>query len=634
MTKSNSGIAGVQHRKGGAMFRTACLEGGVCLVPLRLPCVLSHNYAPGSSNTPMPPKRPAPDTVDATDTTDAALMPPPPPHPRPTTPSSKRRRTSHTHHTPSTTAPPSLFFTIPLPPPYNPSPLSSTHDAENTEPPSDSQFAALLHSAITALPAATQALYHAAMANLRSENTPELTGEMRASLTSAVTAFVVHLPALEWVNDGDGGEGGESRFLTRLARGEVTGRELVVWADTVTAALRAFTGTGGSPAPSCPSSRASSSSPTPTPAQSPTPPPPATGPTPTRTPGATTTAPSNHHRSSASGRSGTLRTSTLTRDASACVLTAIIEPTTLDAAHIIPFSVRGAKADAFWGFLGLFLGAPGAERVRAVTLQLATGAAGAGANTAAAAGELANCVTLEARAHRYFDAGAIEMVPIAGSGNWNGEYDPSVVSSYDITLSFPGQALLPLSRYRYSGATPPQLLSSVQLTPGDTVTLSTPDPARWPLPHPLLLQLHVLCGRVKRLRAAAGWPVLPAGDGSEEGVGVGWGEEEDGWDEEEEGEEEVAEVALGKAVYGVVSPAGSVQGWVLGCRAEGGVGDEPGIGGGGLKRKYGAEMGGQEGGGEGDEVLERPRKVAVVMGEMGMREEERWGLVKGRARRV
>ncbi|KAI5839149.1 hypothetical protein DFP73DRAFT_599166 [Morchella snyderi] len=59
----------------------------------------------------------------------------------------------------------------------------------------------------------------------------------------------------------------------------------------------------------------------------------------------------------------------------------------------------------------------------------------------------------------------------------------------------------------------------------------------WPLPHPLLLQLHALCGRVKRLRAAAGWPVLPYGDGSDDEVSWGEGEEVEIWDEDEEGVE-------------------------------------------------------------------------------------------------
>ncbi|KAH0604054.1 uncharacterized protein H6S33_007085 [Morchella sextelata] len=564
----------------------------------------------------MPPKRPAPDTAD----TDATLMPPPPP----ATTSSKRRRTTHTHSTPSTTAPPSLFFTIPLPPPY----IASS----SPEPPSDGQFTAFLHSAITTLPPPTQALYEAAMRSLRPEVTPELTGEMQASVVSAVTGFVVHLPATEW--EGDGGEGG---FLTRLAHKTVTGRELVTWADTITVALRAFSGTGGSPAPSRASSRESSRSPTPTQSSNHATPSP---PTPTRTP-APPSSSTHSHRSSSSGRSATLRASTLARDTQRCVLTAISEPTALEVAHIIPFSVRGAKAAAFWGFLALFLGVEGAERVRGATLQLANGAGSeARGGREAGVGELANCITLEPRAHRYFDAGAIEMVPIPNTGNWSGGYDPSVVSSYDIRLSFPGRSLLPLSRYVYSSSTPPELLSSTQITPGDVITLTTPDPSRWPLPHPLLLQLHALCGRVRRLRAAAGWPVFPYGDGSEEAVG--WGEEEEGWEEggeEQAGVEGLCGEEQGKvADSGMVSPAESVQGWVLSFSPD--VDRALGLDGGNksAKRKFRTALGEEREGGvaageDGDKVQERPRKVAVVMDEMGMREEERWGLVKGRRAR-
>ncbi|KAI5839629.1 hypothetical protein DFP73DRAFT_560865 [Morchella snyderi] len=540
----------------------------------------------------MTPKRVAPDTDADTDTGDTLMPPPPPP---PTTPSSNRRRTSCHTRTPNTTAPPSLFFEVPLPPLYDP---SSPLDATN-QPPSDSQFAGFLHSAIPTLPAPTQALYASAMRNLAPDNTPELTGEMRASLTSAVTGFVAHLPTTtDW----------EGRFLTRLARGEVSARELVLWADTTTAALRAFSAAGGSPAPSWPSSPMSAGSPIP--AQSPDP----ATPTPRAT--AAATAPAHPRYSSRSGRSATIRTSALTRDNNACVLTSLGVSAALEVAHIVPFSVRGTKADTFWAFLGLFLGVQGAERVRWATLRLANGEEqrqpGALAS-AAAVGELANCITLAATAHRYFDAGMIEMLPMPGSGAWSGDYEPSVVSSYDVRLSFPGQALTPFSRYVYSDGTPPQLLSSTQLAPGDIVTLTTPDPAQWPLPHPLLLQLHALCGRVKRLRAAAGWPVLPNGDGSENEVG--WGEEEvEVWDEDEdEGTKARWEEQFEGAAR--AEPEPERESGMVGRRGSG-------------KRKYGAAVGEEQ-----EEMLEWPRKVAVVMGEMGMREEERWRLMKGSSAR-
>ncbi|KAH8145839.1 uncharacterized protein LAJ45_10164 [Morchella importuna] len=122
---------------------------------------------------------------------------------------------------------------------------------------------------------------------------------------------------------------------------------------------------------------------TPTPIQSsPSPP------TPSRAPS---------RNSSSSARSGTLRASALTRDTPRCVLTAITEPSVLDVAHATPPLARGAKADTFYGFLGLFLG-----------------------------GE-----------SYYFDTGAIEMAPVPYSGTWSGDYDASIVSSYDITLHFP-----------------------------------------------------------------------------------------------------------------------------------------------------------------------------------------------------
>lgn len=54
--------------------------------------------------------------------------------------------------------------------------------------------------------------------------------------------------------------------------------------------------------------------------------------------------------------------------------------------------MRGAKADAFWGFLGLFLEVQGAERVRRVTLQLGNGEVPEEQRQAGAVGELANCL--------------------------------------------------------------------------------------------------------------------------------------------------------------------------------------------------------------------------------------------------
>lgn len=54
-----------------------------------------------------------------------------------------------------------------------------------------------------------------------------------------------------------------------------------------------------------------------------------------------------------------------------------------------------------------------------------------------------------------------------------------------------------------------------RLRPGHVVTMRTADPAKLPLPHPLLLQLHVVCSRMVVLRAAAGYPVLLGEDESD-----------------------------------------------------------------------------------------------------------------------
>ncbi|KAI5836693.1 hypothetical protein DFP73DRAFT_589479 [Morchella snyderi] len=462
---------------------------------------------------------------------------------------------------------------------------------------------------------------------------------MRASLTAAVTAFTLHLlpPAVSEV------EAEQPGFLRRLAAGDVSGRELVNWADTVTAALMAFSASGGGG--NVPALSPSSTTPTPSPA------------TPTHTAPVSPNLGESHnvpiarsqsHCNSAgrnSVRSAVVRERTLTRDRYACVVTGLRDAPALEVAHIIPFSVRGEKAAVFWAFLAIFLGDQGAEALRGATLQLAGG-------SGSTVGEVANCMVLDVRVHRYFDGGIVEIVPVMGSGEWGlgREYDPSLVSSYDVFINYPGCAFLPLHRLVYS--TSPQLPSVTLLTPGTRITLTTSDPATMPLPHPLLLQLHSLCGRIKRLRAAAGWPVLPYGNGSDDGVG--WGEEDiKKWDDEEEadeeegtnarreGESEWAVVVLGekalweKLVDGAVSPAASVEGWVADCgaRAEAGTEAEGSTGYRGRKRILNTRMREELEEGDGGEVLERPRKVAVVMSEMGMRERERRRLVEERAKK-
>ncbi|KAI5842664.1 hypothetical protein DFP73DRAFT_554329 [Morchella snyderi] len=150
---------------------------------------------------------------------------------------------------------------------------------------------------------------------------------------------------------------------------------------------------------------------------------------PTRTPApATTTNPAyprlthRSHNSTNRTPNSSNRASALGHDNNTCVLTGIQPPYPLHLAHIIPFSVRDAKADAFWGFLSIFLGSGGAGRVRRVTLQLAEGRDGAGDGGAEGRdarerqGGLANCMALELRSHGLYDNSLIEMLPVPGSG--------------------------------------------------------------------------------------------------------------------------------------------------------------------------------------------------------------------------
>ncbi|KAH8149767.1 uncharacterized protein LAJ45_06398 [Morchella importuna] len=208
---------------------------------------------------------------------------------------------------------------------------------------------------------------------------------------------------------------GEHAGADGLARGGVPGSELVVWADTITAALRAFSGAGGSPAPSRPSTSVGSSSRSPTAAaESPAPA------MPTRTPAAAAAATTTlaNPRSTHRTRNSSNRASTL--------------PAPRCPHHPI------------FGRVG--------ERM-----------------------------TLELRPHGLFDDGLIEMLPVPGSGTWTGDYDPSVVSSYDIRLSFPGLALVALDRFTYSSV-PHEKLSSTKLASGDVITLTTSGQVAAPAP--------------------------------------------------------------------------------------------------------------------------------------------------------
>lgn len=80
-------------------------------------------------------------------------------------------------------------------------------------------------------------------------------------------------------------------------------------------------------------------------------------------------------------------------------------------------------------------------------------------------------------------------------------YDPCEVANYALVLEFPGGI---------EGAVVDVLRddgTARRMMPGDMFLFRTDDAKNLPLPHPLLLQINVVCNRMVVLRRAAGYPV-------------------------------------------------------------------------------------------------------------------------------
>ncbi|KAI5839131.1 hypothetical protein DFP73DRAFT_562486 [Morchella snyderi] len=158
---------------------------------------------------------------------------------------------------------------------------------------------------------------------------------MRASLTAAVTAFTAPLPpASEQEREGHR----QLHFLRRLTAGEVSGRELVSWADTITAALIAFSAPGPPRATSC------SMSTSPPESHGTTPPPPL----------ARSRSQSSAHHSTATGCSAAIRNSTLARDGHACVHTGRRDAEAIGSRRSYRSARAGRRPPPSGGYWGSF----------------------------------------------------------------------------------------------------------------------------------------------------------------------------------------------------------------------------------------------------------------------------------------
>lgn len=123
---------------------------------------------------------------------------------------------------------------------------------------------------------------------------------------------------------------------------------------------------------------------------------------------------------------------------------------------------------------------------------------------------LMNVIYLCHNCHVLLDKPLVSLVPqILEDPTTIFPYDPRAVDHYDVVVEFPG-GLEPANI-----AVLQEDKEYKRMRPGHVLTLRTADPATLPLPHPLLLQLHVVCSRMVVIRAAAGYPVLI--DGSSDG---------------------------------------------------------------------------------------------------------------------
>lgn len=126
------------------------------------------------------------------------------------------------------------------------------------------------------------------------------------------------------------------------------------------------------------------------------------------------------------------------------------------------------------------------------------------------ADNILNVIYLCVKCHVLLDTTKISLIPlILESPGSVFPYNPRSVERYDVVVEFPtGLQDVAIAILQDDG-------EFKRLRPGHVLTLHTADPAKLPLPHPLLLQLHVICSRMVVLRAAAGYPVLMGDDDSD-----------------------------------------------------------------------------------------------------------------------
>lgn len=210
--------------------------------------------------------------------------------------------------------------------------------------------------------------------------------------------------------------------------------------------------------------------------------------------------PKRTHISKKSGRSNRtqkVRAACIARDGGQCRL---CHDKTGISAHILPFSLQGRRTLDFWAFIAMFKGTQ-------ATAQLKDAALDPEPNKT---DNILNVIYLCVKCHVLLDTTKISLIPqILESPGSVFPYNPRTVEQYEVVVEFPaGLQDVAIAILQDDG-------EFKRLRPGHVLTMHTADPAKLPLPHPLLLQLHVICSRMVVLRAAAGYPVLVGDDDSD-----------------------------------------------------------------------------------------------------------------------
>lgn len=126
--------------------------------------------------------------------------------------------------------------------------------------------------------------------------------------------------------------------------------------------------------------------------------------------------------SSGASRRVAVKDACATRDNRTCVVTGI---SSLGAScNILPFSVRGDKADNFWAFVATFKGPLATDHLKRMTL----------GPPPSSTDDIRNMLWLSQDVHTYFDSGKLALVPVVTGDS---VYDPTTATDVSASPSLP-----------------------------------------------------------------------------------------------------------------------------------------------------------------------------------------------------